>query len=686
MRYRTPPVAMASYVLSGICLLVHLTGLGGWMFQLHVYRMTAPLVLLGPIWMAWRAARQAVGAGARQFARYSGAAWTTMALGATVGMIQLVITGNTTYPSANPVLQLSDLVALVLILIALVAVPVNQRWAGSVGRFGLDMAIVLVTGLLFSWYFFVEPTFDRGAGTMVAAFVLLRTGGVLVAIFAVARLVLGGTSEMSRRTLLTWGGSGICLVALGVSQRNLPPAQMHLALAAWALFTGLITAVAAAHLRSVETAAARPAPAAPATEPTSARRSTSTMPYLAAVASYALLTGVLLNGRDHRSWPIVAGSIVLTCLVVIRQFVSLRDNGRLLAQVEGSLFALREALRREQILKELGTVLLTTTDAAEVHRLTVAAAANVVAKCPGARTAVVRVTPDDPDNWTVLRAAGSSTTVVAGVRVPGHNVPDELLARLADGEVISGPSLAALGVRGMEAVGARPTILFPLLNGARFFGVLTVGADHDLPADVLESLQTLRTQVSLALDSVALTDELTRRAMHDMLTGLGNRALLWDRLTVSLARTRRTNRTVGVLLLDLNGFKPVNDTYGHDAGDLVLIEVADRLRDCVRAEDTVVRLGGDEFVILAEDLTDAEGALIVADRVVRALNEPIVVEGRTVHTPASLGIALARPGDKPDDVLRDADTAMYVAKHRGGAGSYHLFGDSADAERVDECA
>jgi diguanylate cyclase (GGDEF)-like protein len=356
---------------------------------------------------------------------------------------------------------------------------------------------------------------------------------------------------------------------------------------------------------------------------------------------------------------VVAGSMLVGGLLAAR----LRDHRRLLARADDDLRTLRAAMTREQVLNDLGTGLLTATDSAGVHRLAAAAAAALVTECPGARTAIVHISPDHPENWTVLHAAGAGAEVVPGVRLPGDSVPAALLARLANGETVSGPSLSALG--------RHPVMLLPLRDERRFFGAIAVGTPAGPPAGVRKSLETLRTQVSLALSGVALTEELTERAMHDVLTGLGNRALLWDRMTGSLARARRSGRTVGVLLLDLNGFKPVNDTYGHDAGDLVLRTVAARLQTCVRTEDMVARLGGDEFVILAEDLTELAGALVIADRVVHALNEPIDVDGHGLLTPAAIGIALSRPGEGPDEVLRDADTAMYVAKRRGG-GCYHV--------------
>jgi diguanylate cyclase (GGDEF)-like protein len=675
MPYRTPPVAMTALTLSGVWVLVHLTGAGGWPFQFYGYRLSAPLLLLATAWVAWRTARLAGGRGARRFSLLIVASNTTMTIGSVIALVEAVATGQTRYPTGNPVVQVLDLVALLFTLGALLSVPMRVRWPASGVRLGLDMAVVMITGVLFCWYFFIHPAFRATDGTWVPAVVMIRTGGLLVAVFAVVRLVLGGVAEVSRRALLVWGGAGVAVVTVGVLQRVLPGQYLHLVLAVWALAVhlGLWMTVLQHRKVSGHTEAARPAPV---------QRPTSLTPYVAVAAAYTLLVTGLLRGLDSGSWPLVAGSILLTGLVMARQFIGLRDNGRLLVRIDAGMRALREAMEREQVLSDLGTGLLTTTDSAQAHRLAARAAAALVAGCPRARAAIIRVTPDDPDNWTVLEAAGDRAEEVEGVRLPGECVPDELLARLSAGEVITAPGLAAAGVTGPPVVDERPVTLFPLLNGARFFGILAVAAESPLPGDVIESLRTLRTQVSLALDSVALTEELTRRAMHDMLTGLGNRALLWDRMAAALARARRSGKPVGVLLLDLNGFKPVNDTYGHEAGDTLLKVVAERLKTCVRTEDTVARLGGDEFVVVTEDLIDVDGALVVADRVVRALDEPVTIGGHELRTPASIGIALTYGSAGPDEVLRDADAAMYVAKRRGG-GCYHVHGTATPESALD---
>jgi diguanylate cyclase (GGDEF)-like protein/PAS domain S-box-containing protein len=162
---------------------------------------------------------------------------------------------------------------------------------------------------------------------------------------------------------------------------------------------------------------------------------------------------------------------------------------------------------------------------------------------------------------------------------------------------------------------------------------------------------------------------LSHQALHDDLTGLPNRALFVDRIGQALARAERRGGAPAVLFVDLDGFKLVNDSLGHAAGDELLVEVAGRLAESVRPEDTVARLGGDEFSILCEALADRDAAVLVAERVARSLTAPIPLDGRDVFVDASIGIM---PGDAPDatpeSLLRDADTAMYRAKELGRGG------------------
>ena len=167
---------------------------------------------------------------------------------------------------------------------------------------------------------------------------------------------------------------------------------------------------------------------------------------------------------------------------------------------------------------------------------------------------------------------------------------------------------------------------------------------------------------------------LNHLANHDALTGLPNRNLLNDRLAHAIARRREG--LAAVLFLDLDRFKLINDSYGHDVGDELLKAVAARLTACLRDEDTVARLGGDEFVVLLEDLSGADTAAIIAGKLASRLSEPLVIGGHELPVSASIGIALyPRDGGYAQDLLKNADTAMYRAKESGRGGFCFFAGE-----------
>jgi diguanylate cyclase (GGDEF)-like protein len=173
--------------------------------------------------------------------------------------------------------------------------------------------------------------------------------------------------------------------------------------------------------------------------------------------------------------------------------------------------------------------------------------------------------------------------------------------------------------------------------------------------------------------------------MHDPLTGLPNRLLFLDRLNQAIARCRRSQSSVGVAFLDLDRFKNVNDSLGHDAGDELLIQVARKLESVIRPGDTVARFGGDEFSVLCEDLpneTAREKTVEIADRLLSAVLRPLVVRGTEMFVGASVGIAMATSGEeRPEELLRDADAAMYHAKD-AGRGRVEVFDDAMRARAL----
>jgi diguanylate cyclase (GGDEF)-like protein len=173
-------------------------------------------------------------------------------------------------------------------------------------------------------------------------------------------------------------------------------------------------------------------------------------------------------------------------------------------------------------------------------------------------------------------------------------------------------------------------------------------------------------------DRKALERRLQFQASHDPLTRLPNRSLFTDRFEAALSRSARRGSKVAILFVDLDDFKRVNDSWGHEAGDRVLVAVAKRLRGCLRPSDTAARMGGDEFALLLEDLEDSRGAERVAQRILEELRTPIALGELEAVVGASIGLALGDAQARMGDLLRKADVALYHAKGKGKAG-YGVF-------------
>jgi diguanylate cyclase (GGDEF)-like protein len=177
----------------------------------------------------------------------------------------------------------------------------------------------------------------------------------------------------------------------------------------------------------------------------------------------------------------------------------------------------------------------------------------------------------------------------------------------------------------------------------------------------------LRRAVRHAIERKRIERELSQLAKLDPLTGLPNRLLFRDRLTQAVRRLDRRDHVVALIFIDLDGFKAVNDRYGHATGDRLLEAVAARLRRVVRRTDTVARLGGDEFTIILEGLHDRDDAARVAEQALFSLRQSFEVDGEVIELGASLGVAIASHATEiPEALTRRADAAMYRAKARGG--------------------
>lgn len=228
----------------------------------------------------------------------------------------------------------------------------------------------------------------------------------------------------------------------------------------------------------------------------------------------------------------------------------------------------------------------------------------------------------------------------------------------------------------MSEQGILPCFAVPIQSSSRH--VLGIIVAHyrkpsDQPPHDLELIRVAANLTSIAIERRQAEAQLQVLAHYDALTLLPNRVLFRDRLNHALAHAERHRGLVAVMFLDLDRFKTINDTLGHDAGDLLLREVSVRLRQCVREEDTVARLGGDEFTVILEQINKPEEAAIVAGKIVEALSPSILLRGQEAFVTPSIGVTIyPTDSDNFENLLKNADTAMYRAKEDGGNG-YRFF-------------
>lgn len=206
---------------------------------------------------------------------------------------------------------------------------------------------------------------------------------------------------------------------------------------------------------------------------------------------------------------------------------------------------------------------------------------------------------------------------------------------------------------------------------------------HNFRNDNINIAVTLSAHASAAIDNARLYEETRQLAFYDNLTGLENRRLFKERLEHALKTLQRKNSDIALFFLDLDQFKHINDTLGHEAGDALLIEVGKRLSGCVRAQDSVARIGGDEFTILLNDVNDIKGASTIAEKILKTFEKPLSLEGHQLNISTSIGIALA-PRDSMDAniLMKNADMAMYKAKELG-RNNYQFFTEEMNIRLIE---
>ncbi len=370
-------------------------------------------------------------------------------------------------------------------------------------------------------------------------------------------------------------------------------------------------------------------------------------------------------------------------------FIWIRDDARIVRNHEGSLrwygvlsditarkraeAELEQRAAQQSAVARLGEHALEGATTGELMREAVTAAATILDLDIGS----VFELSDAGDMLILRQGYGWSLPAGDALRAPAGHGSQSGFAILTGGPVIvedwehetrfSKPAI-------LEAARARSGVSVVIEGRKGPFGVLAVQSlslRAFSPGDI-HFLQSLANVLADALDRQSTEDGIRHRALHDALTGLPNRVLFIDRLSHALTRLRRRRSLTAVLFLDLDRFKLVNDSLGHHVGDELLAAVAPRLSTVVRSSDTVARFGGDEFGILLEDIPDEHDAVEMAERIAAVFTRPFVLAGSEHFVTTSIGIAVAHGGERAEELIRDADAAMYRAKEHGRA-RYELF-------------
>ncbi|MEP7115648.1 MAG: diguanylate cyclase, partial [Ilumatobacteraceae bacterium] len=514
------------------------------------------------------------------------------------------------FPSISDFLYLTHYPLLVAGLWLLVRRRMPQRDRPSL----LDGVILTTGAALIGWVFIFGPQVHGGSGSLLVRLTSLAYPVMDLGVLAVALRLLVGGGKRSRSYFLLVAALTMLLAAdivYGLQQLAGVYIAGNFVDAMW---FGYYLLLGAAALHPSMVAVAEPSPLRDLTAGRGRLLS------LAAAALMAPLAIVLQHARTTTPDVLLlaCGSAVMFLLVMARM-AGLVTSQRLAASSQ----ALAKSRARFEVMIENGSDLVVVTS----RDLVVSYASPTLDHLLGHR----------PEAWLGRRL---DDLVIASDRV----IPTTMSA-MARGDSIIAPA----DVRLFNAAGGQRTLAFScrdLTENPAVSGLVWNGAD--------------------VTDRRMLESELTRQAFTDSLTGLANRALFTDRLTQALARSARHGTIVGVLLVDLDRFKTVNDGLGHAAGDTFLVEAARRLSGAMRSGDTVARHGGDEFTVVLEDLDSPAVADDAADRILAVLRQPITVNGRELRLTASVGVALSsNEMHDPEQLMWAADLAMYHAKNSG---------------------
>ncbi len=501
------------------------------------------------------------------------------------------------------------------IFIAIRAAAVRVQWA----RLALDATILMLGFGAFFWFFVIGPSASADRDPDVIKYVLTQTYIALNCLVLLAFGVLlmhAGTGAIARRTLI--------LLTIGF-------ATMQLADIVWAMAKisgsylpgGMSDAIYLSCYAALIAAAREQLRGAPAErqEPTAFGSAlVQGMPYVAMLVSFLVLVYVESSSMSSPATAMTVIIFALTLLVMLRQGVLSRDDALLREQRAAGIVEARYA----SLIKNASDVIMI---------------ADVDGRLRFASPAAERtfgMNPDDLVGRNLLDLWGEADR-------------ERLAAFLAEVAATHGRSVGPVEV----TVG----------NGARRSTLESVGSNL-LEDPAIAGLALNFRDVS---ERKALEEQLRQLAFHDPLTLLANRSLFRNRVQHALTLTHRSRQRVAVMFLDLDNFKNVNDSLGHDAGDRLLQAAAQRLVKSTRPSDTVARLGGDEFAILLEGINESSDVERIAATITRSFDEPLQLDGGDTYMAASIGIAFSQPGDDTEQLLRNADIAMYSAKAAGKA-------------------
>lgn len=610
--------AGALVAIYGLLVVSHLfyvfTHVGGEGYVSAVSSVYGVLIYTGPCILAWRASRQpSLSPRTRKAWLFVAIAYLSFLIGESIWFYSESVLGIEPFPSWADV---GYLMYYPLLLTALLLFVDRFRSVAERLNFWLDSSVVLIAGGLVLWYFLLrpldQPTLDD---PLLAALTVAYPAGDLVLLVGILSLTLRPIVSTSRGTVyIILAGMVVNFIAdfifghaniNGLYQSG-DPVDALFTLACFPVM------IAAHRQRIVASRVARPQNVRNFQAP-----KFYWVPYAAIGIVYSVLVALIFEQGSSQLDAVIVFCGVVAAVVVLRQFTFVREN----TQTSKALTELNERIQG---------IYSASTDAIGLADFT---------------GTMIEV------NDSFLSLTGRSREEIIGKMQYREFVPADYLDRSVTPEMAIGTGRSVEYECEIErkdkSIRAIATTLYTVNDAT---------GRPDAMAVVIRDITERR----------SLEQQLTHQAMHDGLTGLPNRVFLRKRIDKALRRARRRNSQIAVLFLDLDNFKPVNDTLGHAAGDKLLITVADRLQSCLRGGDTASRVGGDEFAALIEDVDHEGDQLVVAERILDTIRAPIILDGKEVFVGASIGIALSDSGETTSsELLQNADVAMYTAKNQG---------------------